>query len=308
MRGFLVRAKRPTVPRATLRRLVHLALLAVQVLFASFSIAAKGVLTELEPFALASARAAAAAALLALLALARRRWRMPAREIPGLAGLAVLGIAANQLLFIAGLARTTATMALVLGTTIPVFTAALAIVLGREAPAPRRLVGIAIGLGGAVVAILWNGGGDGGERSLVGDLLIVVNSVCYAAYLVLSRGVLARHDSLLVTTWVLVLGAVLVVPVGAADAVAAAPRLSAEVWAGLAWIVVGATVGAYALNAWALARAEASVVAIYIYVQPVLGAALAAIFLGERPGPGTIAGGAAIAVGIWLVTRPPRRR
>src|SRR5688572_9840396 len=124
---------------------------------------------ELEPFALVAIRATSAALLLWLIALARRRWRVPPRDLAALAGLAVLGIAANQLLFIAGLARTTATMALVLGTTIPVFTAGIAIVLRREPPTIRSAGGVVLGLVGAVVAI-GPGGGDQAHR--VGDALI----------------------------------------------------------------------------------------------------------------------------------------
>jgi len=286
----------PVVPAS-----VHVALILVQVFFASLSIVAKRVMVELPPFGLVAIRATSAALLLWGLALARGRWRMPRGDIARLAGLAVLGIAANQLLFISGLARTTATMALVLGTTIPVFTAALAIVLGREHARAHTLAGIAVGLIGALIAIAWGRELDG--RGLVGDLLILLNSLAYAAYLVLGRGILQRHSSLLVTTWVLGFGALMVVPFGVGDALAAAPHLRAATWVGVAWIVMAATVGTYALNAWALARAPASLVATYIYVQPIVGAALAAVFLGERPGAATIAGGALIAGGIWIVTR-----
>jgi len=285
----------PAVPVA-----VHLALLAVQVFFASLSIVAKRVMVDLPPFALVAIRATSAAALLWVVALARGRWRIPLGDVARLAGLAVLGIAANQLLFLAGLARTTATMALVLGTTIPVFTAGLAILLRREHASARRLGGIALGVVGALIAI---GVGDLDGRSVTGDLLILINSLCYAAYLVLGRGILQRHPSLLVTTWVLGFGALLVAPFGAADAIAAAPHLDAATWAGIAWIVLAATIATYALNAWALARAPASLVATYIYVQPIVGALLAALFLGERPTPATLAGAALIAAAIWIVTR-----
>ena len=51
----------------------------------------------------------------------------------------------------------------------------------------------------------------------------------------------------------------------------------------------------------------ASLVAIYIYVQPVVGALMAARALGERPSTSTFVGGALIGAGIWLVTREARR-
>jgi len=135
-----------------------------------------------------------------------------------------------------------------------------------------------------------------------GDLLIIANSLAYALYLVLGRSVVLRTDPLVMTTWVITFGAVMVLPFGAADAAGALAHLSLTAWLGIAWIVLAATVGTYGLNAWALARAPSSLVATYIYVQPVVGAALAAAFLGERPDWTTYAGGALIAAGIWIVT------
>jgi drug/metabolite transporter (DMT)-like permease len=280
---------------------VHLALLAVQVAFASLSIAGKRVMEELPPFAVVALRTPPAAIVLWLIAFARRRWRIPLRDVAALAGLAVLGIAGNQLLFIAGLSRTTATTAVVLGTTIPVFTVGIAILARRERATVLRVAGVGLAFGGAVVTI--GGGALAGGSHLTGDLLIVANSLSYALYLVLSRPVVTRHDPLVVITWVMTFGAVMVLPFGAADAAAHAPSMSAGGWMAMAWIVGAATVGTYALNAWALRHAPSSLVATYIYVQPPVAAVMAAIYLGERPGPGTLAGAAMIAVGIWTVSR-----
>jgi drug/metabolite transporter (DMT)-like permease len=47
---------------------------------------------------------------------------------------------------------------------------------------------------------------------------------------------------------------------------------------------------------------------VYIYLQPVVGALLAAWRLGERPSAGTYVGGLMIACGIWLVSRATGRR
>jgi drug/metabolite transporter (DMT)-like permease len=283
---------------------VHLALLAVQVAFASLSIVGKRVLEELPPFALVAIRTPSAAIALWLIAFARRKWRIPMRDVAMLAALAVLGIAGNQLLFIAGLARTTATTAVVLGTTIPVFTVGIAIAAGRERATVMRGLGVALAFGGAIVTI--GGGAMAGGEHLTGDLLIVANSFSYAAYLVLSRPVVVRHDPLVVITWVMTFGALMVLPFGASDAVTHAPAMSTGGWIAIAWIVGAATVGTYALNAWALRHAPASLVATYIYVQPPLAAVMAAIYLGERPGVGTLAGALMICAGIWTVSRAAR--
>jgi drug/metabolite transporter (DMT)-like permease len=282
------------------RPAIHGALLAVQILFATLSVVAKPVFHEMAPWGFTAIRACAAAVVLWAIAFARGKWRVPPRDLARIAGLAALGIAANQLVFIEGLSRTTATMALVLGTIIPVFTVAMAIVVGAERARAAALAGVGLGLCGALVVI----GPTAGHRSeLIGDLLIITSSCAYSMYLVLGRGVLQRVDSMVFTTWVLTFGALMILPFGASAAISAAPQVSWETWARIAWIVAGATVGTYTLNSWALGRAPASLVAIYVYVQPIVGAALAAVMLGETVSLTTVAGGVLIAAGIAVVAR-----
>ena len=58
-------------------------------------------------------------------------------------------------------------------------------------------------------------------------------------------------------------------------------RDSVRAWWSLAFVIVGPTIAAYLMNAWALKYAESSVVAAYTYLQPVFAVILAAIFLQE---------------------------
>ena len=126
---------------------VHLALVAVQLMFASLSIAAKLALRELAPFALICARVTAATlVLVAARLLWRSRERVAARDLPELAVYALFGVTANMLLFIAGLSRTTATNAIVIGATIPVFTVGVAVALRKEAATLAKVLGLGGGL------------------------------------------------------------------------------------------------------------------------------------------------------------------
>ena len=68
------------------------------------------------------------------------------------------------------------------------------------------------------------------------------------------------------------------------------------------------TIGAYLLTYWALARAESSLVALFVYLQPVIAGITGAIFLGERPALTTLAGGALIFAAVAFATRPESRR
>jgi len=289
---------------------VHLALIAVQAMFASLSIAGKLALVDLPPRALVAVRAPAAALILVAIRLfVRPVERVAERDLLAMAGLALFGIIANQILFVEGLARTTATNAIVLNATIPVFTAGVAIALRRESATVGRVVGLGVAFGGALVVA--SGGGRGPFRldgeHLVGSLMLLANSLSFATYLVLSRPILQRYKTVTVVSWVMLFGALGVLPFGGTLLVDAAPHVGRNAWLAVGWIVLFPTVGTYFLNAYALRRAPASLVAIYIYLQPIIGAGMAAVVLDERPHLSTLAGGLLIAAGIALVTWGNRR-
>ena len=281
---------------------VHLALVLVQLMFASLSVAGKLVLRELPPFGLIAFRAPAAALLLLAIRALRPWERVAWRDVPQLAVQAFFGIVANQLLFIMGLERSTATNAVVIGATIPVFTVGVAVALDEERATPAKLAGLAIAFAGAMVIV---GGGhfQASGRVLVGNLLILANSLSFSIYLVISRPMLKRYRTLTVVTWVMGLGALGVLPFGAGTLVQHAPTLSTGAWVGLVYIALFPTVGTYFLNAFSLKRAPSSLVAIYVYAQPLLGAAMAAVLLDERPTVFIGLGGLFIGIGIFLVNR-----
>ncbi len=284
---------------------VHLALVGVQLMFATWGVAGKLVMRELSPFGVIAFRVPVAALVL-LAVRALRPWRKVAlRDLPELALYALLGITANQLLFAAGLARTSATNAAVLSASIPVFAVGVAVAFGRERMTAFKLAGIVLALTGAMA--IAGGGFALSGAGTTGDLLIVCNSLSYAVYLVISGRLFTRYDALTALTWVMGFGALGVLPFGIADLVAGAPELSQHAWLELVYIVLVPTVGAYFLNAYALARAPSSLVAVYVYVQPIAGALMAAALLDERPASTTAVGAVAVGLGIWLVTRDARR-
>src|SRR5439155_1267976 len=83
--------------------------------------------------------------------------------------------------------------------------------------------------------------------------------------------------------------------------------IPAQAWIGLGLVIVGPTVAAYLLNAWALRHTDSSLVAAYTYLQPVLTAILAAIFLRETIRPVVVAEEIADQAPEVLVTRVGRK-
>jgi len=78
--------------------------------------------------------------------------------------------------------------------------------------------------------------------------------------------------------------------------------ISPGIWALIVYIAIGATASPYLLNAWALARVNPSTVAVYVYLQPLIGFLLAVIFLGENIDLKFIVAAVLVFIGVFLVT------
>lgn len=285
-----------------------LALIVTQFAFASLAVVGKGVLVAgVPPLALAAIRVLFASLLLAALALGLAKAATPIsrRDWGVLFGLSVLGVTANQFLFIEGLQRTTAVNATILIVTIPVFTFLVAGLLGRERFEARRAVGVAIALVGTL-AMLRAERFEFSDRVALGNLMVVLNCLCYSTYMVLSRDILQRLPSPMIVAWTFLFGAVILVPLGTSDVVAAAKAgaFTTNVWWGLAWIIFVPSVLSYSLNNYALKRVRATTVGSFVFLQPVFGLILAIILLpGEHLDPRAAVAGPIILAGVALVVR-----
>jgi len=106
-------------------------------------------------------------------------------------GFAILAVVVNQTMFLAGLSLTSAHVASILITTIPIFTLIVAIVLGLERTTVTKAAGIALALGGALL-VVGREGMAGLTDGMAGTLLIIGHCMAYAVYLVVSKAVVAR--------------------------------------------------------------------------------------------------------------------
>ena len=287
----------------------HLALITVQILFGIWPIFGKIVLRSMSSTSLVALRLAGAAVLFAVL---QRRFtpllRMPLKDIVLLTACSLLGIVGNQFLFVKGLSLTTVINVEILSTTIPVYALATSILLGYERGSRKTLIGVLLSAAGVLYLVNPLNANLSGSTTL-GNVLILTNSFLYALYLVISKSLIERYGALNVVTWIFMVGSLITVPVGIyslqRENLAA---ISATTWVAVAFIIIFPTVVAYYLNAWALTRVPPSLVAIYIYLQPLIAFGFAPLLLGESWNWRTIVAAVMIFGGVALVTRDTDRR
>jgi drug/metabolite transporter (DMT)-like permease len=198
-----------------------------------------------------------------------------------------------------GLRWTTPFSTSLLGATIPVFAAGLAVIFGKEQLRLRTVVGIAVALAG-VLSLIGVGSIDRGA------ILVALNSLSYAAYVVLSRDIVVRVGALRSVAWIFTYAAILFAPFGMRAMIAEVPVLTGRGWMFVLYIVAMPTIVAYLLNAWALGRSSATMVTVYIYLQPLIAAVLAWAQLGHGITKRAWLAAGLILIGLRVVaTRPP---
>jgi len=282
---------------------VHLALVAVALLFSLNYVASKIGMHAFTPLSFGYLRVLGSAIVLNILPVRQRAERLTAADWKRVAGYSLLGVVINQSLFLGGLSLTSAHVAAILMTAIPVFALAAAIVLGRERATAAKVGGITLAFAGALLLVAREGL-TGASKSLTGDLMLLGNAFAYALYLVLSKRDMARLGPRRVIARMFAAGAVIMLPLAAWPLLHEPwSSLPAQAWLALALVIAGPTVGAYVLNAWALAHAESSLVAAYTYLQPVMTAVLAATVLGETIGSIAVVAAAVIFAGVALSAR-----
>jgi drug/metabolite transporter (DMT)-like permease len=269
--------------------------------------AVKALTATFDVMTLASVRMVVAVIALTVL-VGWRRGRMPAlsrRQVAGLAACAVLMVYANQVLFAAGLQRSSATHAALIMALSPMISSLLAGLAFGERPKRARIVGIALGFAG-VAAVILNRPGATLATGGLGDALLLCSVACFAGGGVAVQRMAGTLDPLAISWAVHVAGTAMLVLHTAWSSEAASAQLAASTWH--AWALVlfsGAVATALCAVVWnrAIATIGAARTAVALYWVPIFGVAFAVLALGEPLSGWHFLGLAAVLSGSWLGAR-----
>ena len=220
----------------------------------------------------------------------------PDRRVAWLAVVAVIGGAIPFVLFFEGLARASSTDAAFLHKTLVIWAAILATVVLRERLTGWHVAAIALLVGGHAALT----GGLGSLRLGVGEVMILVATLCWAVELVLVKRLLRTVPTPVVAAVRLGGGSVVLVAwLGATARLGELAGLSAAQWA---WVALTGSILAAFVSLWfaALARAPVIDVAAILVVGAVVTGVLG-IVIGHDPLGDRLTGWVLIAVGAALV-------
>ena len=184
---------------------------------------------------------------------------------------------------------------------LPFWTALAAYVLAGEIPGPRRKLGLAVILAGAMVVSLWQilaGAVDGAWK---GHLMFLSGSALWAVYSVIFRqsGLSPLHGLVIGLFWGTLLGTPLLLATGNVS-FATASFVDITVMIILQSFVIG--ILAMFLFGYAVQKLGAAETAAFGALTPILALLGGVAFLGETVTPLKVIGVALVAVGVFLAS------
>jgi drug/metabolite transporter (DMT)-like permease len=199
--------------------------------------------------------------------------------------------------------RTQAAVASVLGNNTPFFVGMISWLVFHRRPRASFWIGLGLALAGCLMIM----GADlrrGGERAgnLTGDLMALLASVFFAAYLITTERIRPKMDTLTFST-LAIAGSIATLFILCLALGLPLSGYPPRAWLALAGLGIVSQLLAYYALVYALGHLPATITSVGLLAQVPSTALLAMLLLGEPLTPLQIAGGAIVLVGIYVVNR-----
>ena len=248
----------------------HLALFIVNALYGAGHLIAKGVMPDfISPAAFIFLRVACAVTFFWIIYVISGREKIDRKDLVRFLLCGLFGVALNQMCFFHGLSLSSSINSGIIMTMNPLMVLLLASIFLKDTLTPKKIVGIALAATGAIALTL--NSGSISQDSMLGDLLLFINAISYAVYLIISKPLTKKYSPLTVITYVFSFGLFFVSiypPSISQFSEIEFSQIPSDVWAKIAYVVFGITITAYLLTLYGLRRLKASATSSYIYFQP----------------------------------------
>lgn len=235
------------------------------------------------PMAYMATRCLGAAAIFWLISLFLPCEKVAPRDLTVIILGGLLGIVVSQTLTAWALTFTTPVYFSLIATLTPVATMLCATLFIGEKISTCGVVGVALGVAGAMLMVFIGWQGGSGKNDILGIALTLLSMLTWAVYLIVTRKVSARYTAVTQMKWVFLASAIAVLPFSLTDLQSAPLYSAATQWSGLAemaFIMVFATVAGYFAIPFAMRYLKATTVSVYTNLQPIV-ASLVAIALSQ---------------------------
>jgi len=263
-------------------------------------VVSKVVLDVIPPFTLLEIRFLIALLVLGAFVVARKEYAEK-RDFPLLMLIAFVGITISIGAQFLGTKLSTAHMGALITSASPAFIAVFAVWLLKEKLNLYQIGGIVLATIGVLVVVGLPDQHEGGS-TMAGNLILLVAALSWGLYTVLSKKATTRYSSLTVTTYVALFGLIFSFPVMLWE-LSVTPvnwDLTWQTWAGILYIGIISTAGAFYLWNKGFEMMQAGSGAGFFFLQPIVGAFLGWLLLDEHLSLSFFIGAVLIFAGVAL--------
>ena len=186
----------------------------------------------------------------------------------------LFGMSINIAAFIAGLDYSTPVNSSILIIISPIFVVILSFFIFKNKINFIKILGIILGFIGAMILILTADSNSSIGRNIpLGNFLFIVNSISYAYYLIIVKPMAEKYDLITLFKWLFLIGLIFNFPLGI-NQFLDVDWASLPLWEAvlpMVFVVVGTTCMTYFLNGYALSKITSTEVAVFMYLQPIIG-------------------------------------
>ena len=217
----------------------------------------------------------------------------------------LFGMSINIAAFIAGLDYSTPVNSSILIIISPIFVVILSFFIFRNKINLLKILGIIMGFIGALILILNADSNSSVGRNIpLGNFLFIVNSISYAYYLIIVKPMAQKYDLITLFKWLFLIGLIFNFPLGI-------NQFTDVNWSNLpvkeailpmAFVVICTTVMTYFLNGYALSKITSTEVAVFMYLQPIIGIVFAIFTKSDTISLTIIIASILIFIGVYLTS------
>ena len=271
----------------------------------TFTVAKEVMPMYIKPFAFIVLRVGGAAIVFWLLGLFVKAKSIEKSDYKKIIMAAFFGVGLNMLTFFKGLSYTTPISASVMMVTAPILVLIFASVLLKERLVLRKIIGIIIGLIGAIILIVYGSSSDADAKNMMlGNFLVFINAASYAMYLVQVKKLIAKYNPIVFVKWLYLFGLLFVLPFGFLELTEVQWYLMpTSIYFKVGFVVLFTTCLTYLFNLFALSKLKPTTVSVFIYLQPVIASIYALIVGSDTLNTVKIVATLLIFLGVFLVTK-----
>jgi len=224
-------------------------------------------------------------------------------DIPWFFLLGALNMPINQLLFIWGVKYTTPANASLAYALTPAFVLIIAVLFLGEQLTKKKGIGIVLAMIGTIIVLFERGLAFGSEQFL-GNVMVLLASMSWAIYTSLGKKYAMKYGGVFMTGITMITGLLLYIPVISCLPFAIEPELyTSGMWFQLFYLGIITSGLGYALWYVALTKMEASKLAVFNNIQPVLTTIMAFFLFNAIPSETFIFGAIVAICGVIITQR-----